>query len=298
MNFPKISIVTPSFNQAQFLEETIQSVLNQNYPNLEYIIIDGGSSDGSVEIIKKYEKYLHFWISEKDEGHGHALNKGFSHTSGEIMAWINSDDKYTPWSFKTVAEIFTLFPYVNWIVGFNSWWNATGAMISVARIPKNIYDFLLGNYCWIQQESTFWRRSLWEQSGGYINQNYRYMVDGELWTRFFLYTDLYSVDCILSGYRYHQTNRATMMYQSCLQEMDQAIKIMRQKCSKKVLQNSTKLNIIRKIKKCIPLSQYVPLSKYRHNIFFPSALRASCYKNIYYEHEKSVWLERTLPYSL
>jgi glycosyltransferase involved in cell wall biosynthesis len=93
---PKISIITPSFNQAQFLDATVQSILSQNYPNLEYIIIDGGSTDGSLEIIKKYEKHLHFWCSEPDAGQYDAINKGFAHSTGEIMAWLNSDDMYCP----------------------------------------------------------------------------------------------------------------------------------------------------------------------------------------------------------
>src|ERR1700674_5632659 len=97
-----ISIVTPSFNQARFVEETIHSVLDQEYPNLEYIIIDGGSTDGSVEIIEKYRPRIHCFVSEADSGHAHALNKGFAQTNGEIMAWINSDDKYLPWTLRTV----------------------------------------------------------------------------------------------------------------------------------------------------------------------------------------------------
>ena len=163
MGLPKISIVTPSFNQSRYLEDTIVSVLDQNYPNLEYVIIDGGSNDGSTEIIRRYENHLHYWVSEKDKGHGNAINKGFSHTSGEIMGWINSDDKYTPWSLEVIAEIFTLFPHVDWIVGYNSWWNEKGAMTSASRVHKNAVDFLLGNYKWVQQESVFWRRSLWER---------------------------------------------------------------------------------------------------------------------------------------
>src|SRR5579859_3708649 len=101
---PRISIVTPSFNQRAFLEETIRSVLDQRYPNLEYVIIDGGSTDGSVDIIRKYERHLAFWVSEPDGGQYDAINKGFAHTTGELLGWLNADDKYLPWSFSTLAD--------------------------------------------------------------------------------------------------------------------------------------------------------------------------------------------------
>ena len=106
LKFPKITIVTPSFNQSKFLERTIISVLNQNYPNMEYIIIDGGSTDGSVDIIKKYEKYLTFWCSEKDKGQSDAINKGFEHGTGEIYAYLNSDDLFLPGTLQYIAEAF------------------------------------------------------------------------------------------------------------------------------------------------------------------------------------------------
>lgn len=224
---PKISVVTPSFNQAQYLEETIVSVISQNYPNLEYIIIDGGSTDGSVDIIKKYEKYLKYWVSEKDAGHGNALNKGFSHATGDIMAWINSDDKYYPWTFKVVSAVFSEFKNINWIVGKNSWYDSNGVLYYTQTVKKNASDFLSGNYQWIQQESVFWRRELWQKSGGYINEKYRFMVDGELWCRFFLFDDLWHVDRVIGGYRVHDTNRATANMDVILGEMKSAIEEMR-----------------------------------------------------------------------
>ena len=108
--WPKISIVTPSFNQVQFIEETIRSVILQNYPNLEYIIIDGGSTDGSVEIIKKYEKYLTYWVSEPDSGQSEAINKGWKIATGDIIAWLNSDDMYMPYALSTIASMYAANP--------------------------------------------------------------------------------------------------------------------------------------------------------------------------------------------
>src|SRR5712672_634542 len=112
---PKISLVTPSFNQGSFLEETIRSVLDQNYPNLEYVVIDGGSTDGSVEIIKKYERRLTWWISAPDGGQYEAINKGFARTTGEIMAWLNADDKYLPWTLSVVGDLMSTLPQVEWL---------------------------------------------------------------------------------------------------------------------------------------------------------------------------------------
>src|SRR6266850_561949 len=114
---PKISIVTPSFNQGRFLEETILSVLNQGYPNLEYILIDGGSSDQSLEVIRRYEEHLAYWISEKDRGQVDAINKGLNRSSGDIFAFINSDDVYLPGTFAAVAEYFEADSRREWVCG-------------------------------------------------------------------------------------------------------------------------------------------------------------------------------------
>ena len=161
MIFPTVSIVTPSYNQASFLRASISSVVSQGYPSLEYIVIDGGSGDDSLNIIKEFDPLISFWCSEPDSGHSHALQKGFQRSTGEIMGWINSDDMMTPWSLFAIADIFSTFPHVNWIQGFTSTWNVHGYMTSASRNPINIYDYLFGNYRWIQQESTFWRRTLW-----------------------------------------------------------------------------------------------------------------------------------------
>jgi len=220
---PKISIVTPSYNQVEFLEQTIRSVLQQGYPELEYVVIDGASSDGSTECLDRCSSALHYCVSERDDGLGHALNKGFAHTTGDVMAWLNSDDMYTPWALGVVAEIFQRFPHVEWLMGLNAWWNRNGVMTKVRRVNKNMYDYLLGDFAWIQQESVFWRRSLWDKAGGHIDQTYELMVDGELWTRFFLHAPLYTVDAVLGGYRSHGTNRAKLHYDRCLMEMRRAI---------------------------------------------------------------------------
>jgi glycosyltransferase involved in cell wall biosynthesis len=293
MTLPRISIVTPSFNQASFLEETIRSVVDQNYPNLEYVIMDGGSTDGSVEIIRKYESHLSCWESESDEGHGHAINKGFARTTGEIMAWINSDDKYTPWSFEVVAEVFSQFPEVNWIVGFNSIWNSRGAMTHAYRNPKSIYDFLTGNSRWIQQESVFWRRSLWEKAGGYVSQDYQFMIDGELWTRFFLYDELFSLECILGGYRTHSHNRANNNMESCLLEMERAIAVMREHCPAEKLKSSIWLHRLRTVRR-IPLLRRLPLEGIARKFLGPSVFDRIYYKNIFFEN--GLWTQRSLPW--
>lgn len=199
--YPKISIVTPNLNGAAYLEQTIESVLSQGYPNLEYIIIDGGSTDDSVEIIKKHESQLAYWISEPDTGLYDAIQKGFDKSTGEIMAWINSDDFYHPKSFFSVAEIFNL-KEVNWLQGIPSFFDEKGRTIAVESVKRwSKLDYYLGDFKWIQQESVFWRRSLWEVSGGKIETDMKYAGDLELWLRFFRHEKLYVTNALLGGFR-------------------------------------------------------------------------------------------------
>jgi hypothetical protein len=126
-----------------------------------------------------------------------------------------------------VADIFDQHNDVNWITGAHGWWNDKGAMLETGNVYKNAFDFLAGDYRWIQQESVFWRRSLWAKAGGFINEDYRLMVDGELWTRFFLHDSLWHAKCVLSGYRMHRDNRARLFDEACEAEMRKAIDIMR-----------------------------------------------------------------------
>ena len=204
---PKISVVTPSYNLASLLEETIQSVLDQHYPNLEYILIDGGSKDGSVNILEQYGPQLSYWVSEPDCGHAYGLNKGFTHSSGEIMCWLNSSDMYYPWTFETVAQVFMDNPDVEWITGIPSHLREGPAPKNILPVYWNLYDFLSGNYRWLQQESIFWRRSLWDKSGANLNAEIQYACDFELWLRFFQKASLYHVNTILGGFRYHDDQR-------------------------------------------------------------------------------------------
>jgi glycosyltransferase involved in cell wall biosynthesis len=236
-DLPKISLITPSFNQAQFLEATIQSVISQSYPNLEYIIIDGGSTDGSLEIIKKYENYFHFWCSEPDGGQYDAINKGFSHSTGEIMAWINSDDMYFVWTLKTVASIMYELPQVEWLTSLNpGLWDSQGFCLglrSVAGYSQESFldgHFLPSRGC-IQQESTFWKRSLWEKAGGHISTQYKLAGDFELWSRFYLYSELFASTSPLGGFRYHKNQRSYQNQEDYLVEAKEALSTMRYRCN-------------------------------------------------------------------
>ena len=201
MSYPRISIVTPNLNKVKYLENTILSVLSQNYPNLEYIIIDGGSTDGSVDIIKKYADKLAYWVSEPDNGMYDAIRKGFEHSTGGIMAWIGSDDMYHAHSFYTVAEIFSKWPEISWLVGAGTHYDATGKTVRTARSRYfNHLDFLTHRYKWIQQESTFWRRSIYEKVG-VINEAFKLAGDFDLWMRFSRYEKMYITDALIGGFR-------------------------------------------------------------------------------------------------
>lgn len=225
MNKPKISIVTPNYNGEKYLEETILSIINQNYPNLEYIIIDGGSSDGSIDIIKKYESKLSYWVSESDKGMYDALQKGFAKSTGEIMGWINSDDMLHPRSLFSIVEIFDL-PNVKWLQGLPTCFDEKGRTINISNKRNwSKYQFWRGNYQWIQQESTFWKRELWDKGGRYISNNLKLAGDLELWNRFFKYEKLYTPNCLIGGFRIRSRDQLSLNFiDKYLQEAEEILK--------------------------------------------------------------------------
>lgn len=208
----KISVVTVCYNMAQYIETTIKSVLSQNYPNLEYIVIDGGSTDGTLQIIEKYKDRLAYYVSEPDNGMYDAINKGFSKATGDVIAWINADDVYMPWTLQTVNDVFTKYPDTQWLGGKYAFLNEDGTLAQIfpktsIRCQKDIKngwcrEGVLGP---LQQESMFWRRELYTQSGG-LDTSYKYAGDFELWTRFALHASLSKIDLPLAAFRKRTTS--------------------------------------------------------------------------------------------
>ncbi|HZX30417.1 MAG TPA: glycosyltransferase [Rhodocyclaceae bacterium] len=208
---PKISIVTPSFNQGDFLEECILSVLEQGYPNLEFIIVDGGSTDQSVEIIKKYERYLAYWQSGNDGGRYRAIETGLQRATGEIQAWLNPHAKYHPGALKTVAETFMRYPEVEWLTGRPTTWNAKGELIDIGQLQAfSLRDYLDPDQDhFIRQESVFWRKALWDRAGGRFDPSLNCAGDMELWLRYFEQSELHIIDALLGGSRHDSSQKAT-----------------------------------------------------------------------------------------
>ncbi len=181
MNEPAISIITPSFNQAEFLESTINSVLSQNYPNLEFIIVDGGSDDESVDILRRYERHL-TWTSEPDEGQAQAINKGFKRATGQIVAWLNSDDIYLPGTLSAVAGFLANRPEVDLVYGDYYVIDLAGqVLLRKKEIPFD-HNILLYGLDYISQPATFFRRAIFE-SIGLLDERLHYGLDWEYWLR-------------------------------------------------------------------------------------------------------------------
>ena len=201
--WPKISIVTPSYNQGRFIEETIRATLLQGYPELEYIVIDGGSTDGTIEIIKKYEKWITEWRSEPDKGQSHAINKGFDLSNGEIVAWINSDDFYFKNALRKVAEFFRSNSKTDMIFGDCHAINEKSEVVKLHETPKR-FDLrrLIARDCYINQPSTFFTKKVICKVGG-LCESLEYSMDYDLWIKIGQQGNVKRINEVLSFFRRH-----------------------------------------------------------------------------------------------
>jgi len=218
-DFPRVSIVTPSYNQARFLEATIQSVLAQDYPNLEYIIVDGGSTDGSVEIIRRYADRLAWWVSEPDRGQTDAINKGFAHASGEIFAWLNSDDTYEPGAVAEAAAFLAAHPQVGLVYGDASFIDAEGRVIGRFNARQTSLKRLRRGGVYIPQQAAFWRADLWHQVGP-LDPSFYFAMDYDLWVRLAQVSEIrYLPGRVWANFRLHGDAKTIADDERCWPEM-------------------------------------------------------------------------------
>ncbi len=181
-DLPLVSIITPSFNQAPYLEATIRSVLDQDYPRIEYIVMDGGSTDGSIDIIKRYADRLAFWVSEPDRGQTDAINKGFNRAEGDILAWLNSDDVYRPGVISEMVTFMQRHPEIGMVYGDADYIDETGRVIGWFPAAKTDYKRLRRGYVHIPQQSSFFRARLWKMVGP-LDASFYFAMDYDLWVR-------------------------------------------------------------------------------------------------------------------
>lgn len=216
-SFPKISIVTPSFNQGEYLEQTIRSVLLQNYPDTEYVIIDGGSSDNSIEIIKKYSHWLKYWESSKDEGQSHAINKGIKQCSGEVFNWLNSDDYYHPGCFATVAGMFSSEEALVAAGAYRYFDESMNRRDKIIRLRLKPTQEETIAFTLMDQPSTFFRRKIITEFGG-VDEHLKFVMDQDLWKKFLFKYGIDGIrisDSILANFRLHEKSKT---YQNLFSE--------------------------------------------------------------------------------
>jgi len=217
-NNPLVSIITPSFNQAQYLEETILSVLNQSYKNLEYIIIDGASTDGSVEIIKKYENKVVAWISEKDQGQTDAINKGFALAKGEIIGWLNSDDTFLPDMIEEAVQFFEDHPEMGLVYGAANYIAGSGKVIGKFPAAQTSLEKLKQGYVHIPQQAALFRKSLWDQVGP-LDPTFYFAMDYDLWVRLAAVSGIKYIPKLWANFRLHSDAKTISADDRCWPEM-------------------------------------------------------------------------------
>jgi len=240
---PKISIITPTLNQAQFIERTIRSVLGQNYPDLEYLVFDGGSSDGTQEILEKYADRIRWW-SEPDRGQSHALNKGLRICQGEIIGFINSDDQYEPGALLKVGEFFATHPNAMWVTGkckiIDLRDNEIYSLISAYKhvLLKFHHPSLLTVVNYIAQPATFWRRRVVHEIGSF-DESLRFVMDYDYWLRISQHYPLYVINDYLAKFRVYPSSKT---WQSALSYEDEEEKVIKRYIKSSLLLGIHKLH--------------------------------------------------------
>jgi glycosyltransferase involved in cell wall biosynthesis len=211
--------VTPSYQHGRFIERTIQSILGQGYPALEYIVQDGGSSDDTLAILERHSDGLTHWTSEPDGGHADALNRGFSRTTGEIMGWLNSDDLLLPTSLVYVARYFETHPHVDVVYGHRLLVDENDGEIGAWILPAHD-DIALTLADYIPQETLFWRRRIWDRAGGYVDDSFAYALDWDLLLRFRAAgAQIVRLPRFMGAFRVHDAQRTSAEYTLGLDEM-------------------------------------------------------------------------------
>ena len=213
-----VSIVTPSYNQAPYIEETIGSVLSQDYPQIEYAIVDGGSTDGTVDVIKKYQDRLSWWVSEKDRGQTDAINKGFGKAKGEILAWINSDDTYEPGAVTAAVKYLEDHPEVGMVYGDCNFINEKGRVIGRFNSAQTSYHLLRQGYAHIPQQTMFFRANLWRQVGP-LDPSFYFAMDYDLWTRIAARSEIRYIPQTWANFRLHTSGKTIVADDRCWPEM-------------------------------------------------------------------------------
>lgn len=215
---PKVSIITPSFNQGQYLEETIRSVLAQDYPNLEFIIVDGASKDNSVDIIRKYESHLAWWVSEKDQGHADALNKGFARATGDILAWINSDDTYAPGAVSEAVAFLNAHPEVGMVYADANLTDENGQVVGKFAAKQTSYHQMLRGSVHIPQATTFYRANLWRKLGP-LDLTLFFAFDYNMWVKFAKVSEVRYIPRLWANFRLHNAGKSIVNDDRCYPDM-------------------------------------------------------------------------------
>lgn len=273
----KISIIVPVFNMVNTIGYTLDSILVQRYKNLELIVMDANSNDGTKELLEARKEDFKILISEPDNGQYDAIQKGMCLATGEVVSWLNADDVYFPWTLNRINFFFTKFPHINWVAGLPGFLDSSGVLSHLntnlsARPQSSIQKgaFRKGIFGYLQQESMFYRKSLWDKVGG-LNLDYKLAADFELWTRFAKEASIVSVNIPLSGFRIDNNSRSK-----------QLINIYENEVSKIFSKLGNKNRMIRFISKSRFLNKVVRLLIWKNQevIFYSVSQRKWCLKKV------------------